>query len=618
MYKLANALIKAVELHGKLTQSEVQQDLISKIKLWGAGIFRLVVMGEIKKGKSSFINALLNTENLVPVADEIATSTVFKIHYASELNYKVHFLPYTEKAPLSITPKEVEQYGTEKGNPSNHYDVDFIEVGCPAALLKAGLFLIDTPGLGGLFKAHKRITWQCVPKADAVAFITDCSNPIGKSEIDHIETVLKITQRIFFIHTKAATVDGESLQSIKQNNLNILAPVLKKEPQDIPYFEVDSELLHLAADDEELLSMSNYPIVHSFLSGTSIKEQHRFLASKAVQATSSILCSLRENLQARKATIASDTIEKQEQAKADIEAAEKELEAWKRGQRAELSESMLSKLKRLQKECLALCEDLRQFGDIHQAFDLKIENAATEKELKNILNTINEELPALAAERITIISKTAESGVSDIFSELADQTNSQAQNIEFYGAEASGLRANGALKRTLNTLAKGRSSFENARAMILGAGVGGSICSVIGGVLGSVVPIIGTITGSIFGVSLASLWCGKKALDVTADNVLKSYKNQSHAAVSQAMGILHADLQLTINNMFSEYGDTFRKALSAALLQHAENLERRRIDLRNRCQMNTANLKQAQAELFEDEKAVSEILKVVSPWLQLT
>lgn len=618
MYKLANALIKAVELHGKLTQSEVQHDLISKIKFWGAGIFRLVVMGEIKKGKSSFINALLNTENLVPVADEIATSTVFKIHYAAELNYKVHFLSYTEKAPLSITPEEVEQYGTESGNPGNQYDVDFIEVGYPAPLLKAGLFLIDTPGLGGLFKAHKRITWQCVPKADAVAFVTDCSNPIGKSEIAHIETVLKITQRIFFIHTKAATVDSESLQSIKRNNLNILAPVLRKEPQDIPYFEVDSELRHLAADDEELLSLSNYPIVNEFLSGTSIKEQHRFLASKAVQATSSILCSLRENLQTRKATIASDTIEKQERTKADIEEAEQELNAWQKGKRAELSDSMLIKLKQLQKECLALCEDLRQFGSIHQEFDSKIENAATDKELKNILNTINEELPALASERITLISKMAEAGVSAIFAELAEETNSNTQNTIFNGADVPGLRANGALKRTLDTLSKGRSSFENARAMILGAGVGGSICSVIGGVLGSVVPIIGTITGSIFGVSLASLWCGKKALDVTADNVLKSYKNQSHSAVSQAMGILHADLLLTINNMFSEYGDTFRKTLLTALRQHAENLERRRTDLRNRCRMDAVNLKQAQAELCEDEKAVSEILKVVSPWLQLS
>lgn len=43
------------------------------------GLFRLVVIGEIKKGKSSFINALLSEPDLLPTLSDVATSTVYKL-----------------------------------------------------------------------------------------------------------------------------------------------------------------------------------------------------------------------------------------------------------------------------------------------------------------------------------------------------------------------------------------------------------------------------------------------------------------------------------------------------------------------------------------------------------
>ena len=51
----------------------IDEALTRKIAFWKTGMFRIVVMGEIKKGKSSFVNALLGVENLVPVCDDVAT-----------------------------------------------------------------------------------------------------------------------------------------------------------------------------------------------------------------------------------------------------------------------------------------------------------------------------------------------------------------------------------------------------------------------------------------------------------------------------------------------------------------------------------------------------------------
>ena len=83
--EFCNSLVLLAKLEAKIKKMPMDQDFIEKVKLWSAGIFRIVVMGEIKKGKSSFINALLGVKNLVPVNSDIATSTIYKICYGSKI-----------------------------------------------------------------------------------------------------------------------------------------------------------------------------------------------------------------------------------------------------------------------------------------------------------------------------------------------------------------------------------------------------------------------------------------------------------------------------------------------------------------------------------------------------
>ena len=167
-------------VESSLTKQPLDAEMAKKLALWKTGMFRIVVMGEIKKGKSSFINALLGTENLVPVCDDVATSTVYKICYGEKVAYRVFFTKESGKPVQTIQSSEVSDYGTEKGNPLNEKAVEFIQVLCPSPLLKDGLVVIDTPGLGGVVKGHKKITYDYVPKSDAVFVVTESGNaPLG-------------------------------------------------------------------------------------------------------------------------------------------------------------------------------------------------------------------------------------------------------------------------------------------------------------------------------------------------------------------------------------------------------------------------------------------------------
>ena len=224
--------------------------------------FNLVVVGEIKKGKSSLINAFLD-EPLLPVDVHVATSTVFEVRYADTRTCEVVFLPEDASRPEEarssvISFEEVPAYGTADGNPGNEKRVDRIRIGIPHPFLKSGLTIVDTPGLGGLFKEHADITWKCAIEADAICFVLDsvgrvASAPEMKSLKDFWEIAKKIGMPkppLFFVQTKEDAVPQAEADDFRARNLEIISEHLSIAPADIPYF-LTSSILKRSADTRD-------------------------------------------------------------------------------------------------------------------------------------------------------------------------------------------------------------------------------------------------------------------------------------------------------------------------------------------------------------------------------
>src|SRR6056297_2159248 len=104
-----------LSLAKELIEPRQADEILADLRRLNRGIFRLVVMGEIEKGKSSFINALLGEPELLPTSSDIATSTVFKLIYGPERKYKVFFLPDADSGAVfpakEISRDELVQYG---------------------------------------------------------------------------------------------------------------------------------------------------------------------------------------------------------------------------------------------------------------------------------------------------------------------------------------------------------------------------------------------------------------------------------------------------------------------------------------------------------------------------
>lgn len=225
--------------------------------------YDVVVCGEVKKGKSSFINALMG-EEILPTNTQVATSQVCRIINSNKEEYN---LVFTDGTRQQISRKELSRYGSQVdadmyGEPIfRNHQLDYIEVKHPLPNLPKSIALVDTPGIGAVYAAHEQITRNYLKKAAAVIFIIDPKNPIVKAEQEFIANALKVTKQIMFVMTKMDNYDEGVIQTMISRDMEILAPLASQTAtRKIDILPISSTLLFDATKekDELLLEMSRF------------------------------------------------------------------------------------------------------------------------------------------------------------------------------------------------------------------------------------------------------------------------------------------------------------------------------------------------------------------------
>ena len=182
-------------LGAKSLKERLDRDLVKKME---EDRFHLVVVGEFNHGKSSFVNALLG-ENVLPVGVTPTTAAIHHLKYAETPESTV---VYSSGRRESLLFGETRKFAVGGGGSSE--DVDYLEVGYPAALLKERILLVDTPGVNDLSLSRADITYSYIPRADAVLFLLDAGQILKESERQFLQDKLLKASRdkIIFVITK--------------------------------------------------------------------------------------------------------------------------------------------------------------------------------------------------------------------------------------------------------------------------------------------------------------------------------------------------------------------------------------------------------------------------------
>jgi Dynamin family len=181
---------------------------------------QLAVLGQFKRGKSTFINALLGAP-VLPIAVVPLTAVPIFISWASEPLSRVRFLDSREPEQIEATePNAIRdflfRFVAEEANPKNRLGVARVDLFYPAPILADGIVLIDTPGVGSTFHHNTEAALQVIPECDAVLFVASTDPPITQTELDYLRRLKSKTERIFFILNKADYIGATERKNVAQ------------------------------------------------------------------------------------------------------------------------------------------------------------------------------------------------------------------------------------------------------------------------------------------------------------------------------------------------------------------------------------------------------------------
>lgn len=185
-------------------------------------IFNLVILGQFKRGKSTFINALLG-ESILPTAIVPLTSVVTILRYGPELKIEVRYL---DDRLEEITLADLPSFITERGNPQNKRGVKEVTVFYPSEYLKGGVRIIDTPGVGSVYRHNTDVAYNYLPHVDAGIFIVSADPPLSESEHQFLKDIRGFVDKLFFALNKIDQVSEEDRQESLEFTARILEQVL--------------------------------------------------------------------------------------------------------------------------------------------------------------------------------------------------------------------------------------------------------------------------------------------------------------------------------------------------------------------------------------------------------
>ncbi|WP_172686865.1 dynamin family protein [Prescottella equi] len=207
----------------------------------------VVVVGEVKRGKSSLVNALIGERGASPV--DVASST----------SATVHFVPATDTLPAGaaellipggvqrIDRAELADWITTSGRRVVDPGTEVLPTGAVVATatdLLGGAVVVDTPGAGGLDPAHAQLAARTAETACVLVVVCDATTPLTAPEMEFIRGASATVDSVVVAVTKTDK-NLRRWQPIAAENRRLFQEHLRRQ---IPVIGVSS-LRALAAAD---------------------------------------------------------------------------------------------------------------------------------------------------------------------------------------------------------------------------------------------------------------------------------------------------------------------------------------------------------------------------------
>ncbi len=222
--------------------------------------FRVVVVGQLKQGKSQFVNSLLNLAVCSVGDDETTALSTVVQHSERAFAELVLAEPGSEPRRVDLPLDELDAV-TPKTRRAEGREVLRVEVNVSSPLLADGLVFVDTPGVGGHGNPHAAATLGLLPAADAVFVVSDASQEFTEPELAFLRQVTGLCPAAACLITKTDLYPHwrQIVDADRQH--------LGRAGLDVPLLPISSILRShaLRLDDRSLHEESGFDALYDFL-----------------------------------------------------------------------------------------------------------------------------------------------------------------------------------------------------------------------------------------------------------------------------------------------------------------------------------------------------------------
>lgn len=170
----------------------------------------VAVMGQFKAGKSSFLNSLLG-QDVLPVGAIPVTTAITRLQYGNNEQALVrHFDGRITEVPLT----DIVKFTSEAENPGNSKNVAIVDIELPSMQKYPGLRLVDTPGLGSVYKYHQSTSEHWLPAVGTALLAISSERPLSEHDLELIRELTSHTPNIILLLTKADILSPDQQKEV--------------------------------------------------------------------------------------------------------------------------------------------------------------------------------------------------------------------------------------------------------------------------------------------------------------------------------------------------------------------------------------------------------------------
>jgi len=220
--------------------------------------FKVLIIGEFKRGKSTFINAMLG-QDILPASPIPCTAIINEVKWGQSPQALLHYLKHedgSQKEPKNIPVETIQEYVVIPEEPDDNYTTPYekVEILYPLELCRSGVEVIDSPGLNE-HATRSKVTEGYLPIVDAIVFVFTCEALASESEIEFIEKTLKPLghEDLFFVCNKFDRISDKEKARVRKFAISKLAPLTSRGESGVFFISASNALDgRLEGDDKRV------------------------------------------------------------------------------------------------------------------------------------------------------------------------------------------------------------------------------------------------------------------------------------------------------------------------------------------------------------------------------